>query len=243
MNHRKRLHGTSKYGISRTIRVVLDLLTVKFLISYSTRPLQIFGLLGARRWARSASLACLLARVREVRALHQGIADRPLLLAGIVLIVMGVQLPDERAHRRDAGEDLSRVAGQADLRDSRDPGSAGARPGKDGCMRPADCRVRSWIAASRRSACHVRVRWIAEWPGTVTPPSGGGGVTPPPNTPPSDPVDRDSGHACEGAVQFCRRWRESSPSVPTSRTTRRRSLSCSSTGPRLSGPSAVRVRR
>ncbi len=40
------MHGTSKYGISRTIRVVLDLLTVKFLLSYSTRPLQIFGLLG-----------------------------------------------------------------------------------------------------------------------------------------------------------------------------------------------------
>ena len=39
-------HGTSKYGISRTIRVILDLMTVKFLISYSTRPLQIFGLLG-----------------------------------------------------------------------------------------------------------------------------------------------------------------------------------------------------
>ena len=46
VNHRPRRHGTSKYGISRTIRVVLDLLTVKFLISYSTRPLQIFGLLG-----------------------------------------------------------------------------------------------------------------------------------------------------------------------------------------------------
>ena len=38
--------GVSKYGLSRTIRVVLDLLTVKFLLSYSTRPLQIFGLLG-----------------------------------------------------------------------------------------------------------------------------------------------------------------------------------------------------
>ena len=42
------LHGQSKYGISRTIRVVLDLMTVKFLLSYSTRPLQIFGLLGRR---------------------------------------------------------------------------------------------------------------------------------------------------------------------------------------------------
>ncbi len=46
VNHRARLHGTSKYGLSRTVRVVLDLLTVKFLLRYSTRPLQIFGLLG-----------------------------------------------------------------------------------------------------------------------------------------------------------------------------------------------------
>ena len=87
VNHRKRLHGTSKYGISRTIRVVLDLLTVKFLISYSTRPLQIFGLLGLAMGALG-SLACLwLVYVKY--ALHQGISDRPLLLAGIVLLVMG----------------------------------------------------------------------------------------------------------------------------------------------------------
>jgi glycosyltransferase involved in cell wall biosynthesis len=87
VNHRKRLHGTSKYGISRTIRVVLDLLTVKFLISYSTRPLQIFGLLGLGMGALG-SLACLwLVYVKY--ALHEGIADRPLLLAGIVLLVMG----------------------------------------------------------------------------------------------------------------------------------------------------------
>ena len=58
VNHRPAAHGRSKYGISRTIRVVLDLLTVKFLISYSTRPLQIFGLLGfadgAARYCSSA---------------------------------------------------------------------------------------------------------------------------------------------------------------------------------------------
>jgi hypothetical protein len=46
VNHRARSHGSSKYGISRTLRVVLDLMTVKFLLSYSTRPIQIFGLLG-----------------------------------------------------------------------------------------------------------------------------------------------------------------------------------------------------
>ena len=43
---RARSHGKSKYGISRTIRVVLDLMTVKFLSSYSTRPLQMFGGVG-----------------------------------------------------------------------------------------------------------------------------------------------------------------------------------------------------
>ena len=46
VNHRARRHGRSKYGIGRTVRVILDLLTVKFLLSYSTRPLQIFGLIG-----------------------------------------------------------------------------------------------------------------------------------------------------------------------------------------------------
>ena len=47
VNHRRaRSTGRSKYGISRTIRVMLDLLTVKFLLSYSTRPLQMFGLVG-----------------------------------------------------------------------------------------------------------------------------------------------------------------------------------------------------
>ena len=46
VNHRAAKYGRSKYGIGRTVRVILDLLTVKFLLSYSTRPLQIFGLIG-----------------------------------------------------------------------------------------------------------------------------------------------------------------------------------------------------
>ncbi len=46
VNHRARQFGTSKYGISRTFKVVLDLLTVKFLLQYSTRPIQIFGRIG-----------------------------------------------------------------------------------------------------------------------------------------------------------------------------------------------------
>lgn len=46
VNHRARRFGKSKYGISRTLRVLLDLLTVKFLLSYSTHPIQIFGKIG-----------------------------------------------------------------------------------------------------------------------------------------------------------------------------------------------------
>lgn len=46
VNHRARVAGVSKYGIDRTLRVVLDLLTVKFLLKYSTRPMQLFG-----KWA------------------------------------------------------------------------------------------------------------------------------------------------------------------------------------------------
>ena len=47
VNHRSRKFGASKYGIGRTIRVLLDLITVKFLMSYSTKPMQVFGKWGA----------------------------------------------------------------------------------------------------------------------------------------------------------------------------------------------------
>ena len=46
VNHRARIHGTSKYGLWRTIKVVLDLMTVTFLTKYNTRPMYIFGGLG-----------------------------------------------------------------------------------------------------------------------------------------------------------------------------------------------------
>jgi glycosyltransferase involved in cell wall biosynthesis len=90
VNHRARVHGTSKYGISRTVRVVLDLMTVKFLISYSTRPVQIFGLLGLGMGSFGAALLLWLTYVKYVK--HEGIADRPLLLFGIMFVVAGIQL-------------------------------------------------------------------------------------------------------------------------------------------------------
>ena len=67
VNHRARVHGRSKYGISRTIRVILDLLTVKFLLSYSTRPLQIFGLVGLTMGLIGAGVTGYLAALAAVR--------------------------------------------------------------------------------------------------------------------------------------------------------------------------------
>jgi glycosyltransferase involved in cell wall biosynthesis len=90
VTHHPRRYGKSNYGISRTIRVVLDLLTVKFLISYRTRPVQIFGLLGLIMGLLGFLVLAWLAYVKYFH--HEGIGDRPLLLLGILLIFTGVQL-------------------------------------------------------------------------------------------------------------------------------------------------------
>lgn len=90
VNHRARQAGVTKYGLSRTIRVVLDLATVKFLLSYSTRPLQIFGLVGLITGGLGFLVSGWLAYVRLFQ--HQSIAERPLLLLGVMLIFIGVQL-------------------------------------------------------------------------------------------------------------------------------------------------------
>ena len=90
VNHRERRHGRSKYGIGRTIRVVLDLLTVKFLLSYSTRPVQIFGLIGLAMGLPGALILTWLAFVRLTG--QASIGDRPLLLFGILFFLTGVQL-------------------------------------------------------------------------------------------------------------------------------------------------------
>jgi glycosyltransferase involved in cell wall biosynthesis len=90
VNHRPRRHGSSNYGISRTIRVILDLLTVKFLISYSTRPLHIFGLLGFSMGLLGAAVCAWMVWVKFYQS--EGIGNRPLLLFGILLVFTGVQL-------------------------------------------------------------------------------------------------------------------------------------------------------
>jgi glycosyltransferase involved in cell wall biosynthesis len=89
VNHRARLHGTSKYGLSRTVRVILDLLTVQFLLRYSTRPLQIFGLLGLITGSLGLLITGYLGFVRLI--MGYGIGDRPLLLLGVLLVFSGLQ--------------------------------------------------------------------------------------------------------------------------------------------------------
>lgn len=91
VNHRARVHGRSKYGISRTIRVVLDLVTVKFLLSYSTRPLQMFGLIGGAMGTAGAVVLAYLAFIKLTGPV--ALTERlPLVLFGILLVFTGVQL-------------------------------------------------------------------------------------------------------------------------------------------------------
>jgi glycosyltransferase involved in cell wall biosynthesis len=89
VNHRPRVAGKSKYGISRVVRVILDLITVKFLSSYSTRPIHVFGVLGLL--ASTVGLGIVGWLSFEKLYFGARLADRPLLLLGILLSIMGVQ--------------------------------------------------------------------------------------------------------------------------------------------------------
>ncbi|MGE0156822.1 MAG: glycosyltransferase family 2 protein, partial [Geobacter sp.] len=89
VRHHPRLHGQSKYGISRTMRVVLDLITVRFLLSYATKPIQLFG-----KWG---IYAVLLSFVTGGATLWMKLFNdysmnrNPLLILTAFLLFMGVQ--------------------------------------------------------------------------------------------------------------------------------------------------------
>lgn len=90
VNHRPRQFGESKYGIGRTVRVTLDLLTVLFLQSYLARPMQVFGFSGLICLFLGFGVSAYLTFQKLV--LGAQLADRPLLLLGVILILVGVQL-------------------------------------------------------------------------------------------------------------------------------------------------------
>jgi glycosyltransferase involved in cell wall biosynthesis len=95
VNHRARKYGKSKYGINRTIKVLLDLLTLKFLSSYSTKPIQLFGGLGAVCFLFGflATFFVLYSRLFEDVRVHRNpvaLIAVGLFLAGLLFITQGL---------------------------------------------------------------------------------------------------------------------------------------------------------
>ncbi len=87
--HHPRLRGKSKYGISRTMKVLLDLITVKFLQSFSTKPIQFFGPLGLMFSFAGIGISFYLSIEKLFKDINIG--GRPLLLLGVLLIIVGIQ--------------------------------------------------------------------------------------------------------------------------------------------------------
>ena len=95
VNHRARIAGESKYGIDRTQRVILDLITVKFLLKYSTRPLQLFGKWSIFSFLASGAtgLTCLYMKFFEGLSLNRNpltVLTAFLLFAGVQFICLGL---------------------------------------------------------------------------------------------------------------------------------------------------------
>ncbi len=88
VQHHARQFGKSKYNFSRSIKVILDLITVRFMMLYSTKPMQIFGLMGIISGLAGFFIAAYLS-IQWFMGV--GLAERPLLLLAIVLIIVGAQ--------------------------------------------------------------------------------------------------------------------------------------------------------
>ncbi len=90
VNHRARTQGQSKYGMGRTLRVVLDLFTVKFLLAYGTRPAHLFGFMGLAAGGGGFAILLYLSYIKLFQ--DAAIGGRPLLLLGALLFLTGVIL-------------------------------------------------------------------------------------------------------------------------------------------------------
>ncbi|MEK6255862.1 MAG: glycosyltransferase, partial [Chloroflexota bacterium] len=89
VNHHPRKYGTTKYGLNRTIKVILDLFTVKYLISYSHKPIYLFGGIGMSLFSLgTAGIIFLL--VRKILVLGV-VADSPIFLMSVMAVLMGFQ--------------------------------------------------------------------------------------------------------------------------------------------------------
>lgn len=90
VNHRARKFGKAKYGISRTMRVILDIITIKFLLTYSKKPMQIFGLLGV--FTSFVGFIATIYLIVERLFFNQPLSSRPLFILSIFMIFIGIQL-------------------------------------------------------------------------------------------------------------------------------------------------------
>jgi len=89
VQHHPRRHGRSKYNLSRVPRVILDLLTVSFLVNYAARPMQVFGLIGLTLGGGGFLLAAYLTALKIFQGAR--LSQRPLLWLAILSIIVGVQ--------------------------------------------------------------------------------------------------------------------------------------------------------
>ncbi len=90
VRHHARRFGRSKYGIWRTFRVMMDLLTIYFMKKFLTRPMHVFGLLGLGSMVTGTLIGMYLTFIKL--ALGEAIGNRPLLILAVLLLVTGVQL-------------------------------------------------------------------------------------------------------------------------------------------------------
>lgn len=90
VKHHERQHGHSKYGLDRTFRVVMDLLTISFIKKFLTRPMHVFGSLGLIALLLGMAFGGYLTFAKYI--LGQAIGDRPLLIFSVLLILTGIQL-------------------------------------------------------------------------------------------------------------------------------------------------------
>jgi glycosyltransferase involved in cell wall biosynthesis len=90
VNHRHRTFGKSKYSLSRTSRVLLDLMTVKLLGSYSTKPIYFFGFAAFGLWALAFVFAAIVI-IQKLLPPYPYAHNNPLLLLAVFLAIVGVQ--------------------------------------------------------------------------------------------------------------------------------------------------------
>ena len=90
VRHHSRRYGKSKYGLGRTIRVIMDLLTVLFMKKFLTKPMHVFGFWGLLSMVSGILMGIYLTFVKLV--MGQNIGDRPLLILSVLLILTGIEL-------------------------------------------------------------------------------------------------------------------------------------------------------